>query len=103
MAHPWHLHGFSFQPTGYLRHNNADIEHHPGEEDPDGDQHYTRWAVDYNEYLDTALIPPNTSIFYNVHIGDPLGTGGAAGRWLKHCHIFQHGEGGMISELIVTP
>lgn len=103
MAHPWHLHGFSFQPTGYLRHDSEGHGHPNGNTDPEAAPHFTRWAVDHDEYLDTALIPPNTSLFYNVHIGDPLGTGGAAGRWLKHCHIFQHGEGGMMSELIVTP
>jgi FtsP/CotA-like multicopper oxidase with cupredoxin domain len=103
MAHPWHLHGFSFQPTAYLRNDSAAHDHANGTTNSDAAPHYTRWTVDHNEFLDTALIPPNTSLFYNVHIGDPLGTGGAAGRWLKHCHIFQHGEGGMISELIVAP
>ena len=29
-------------------------------------------------------------------------TGGEIGRWVLHCHIFSHAEGGMISELVVT-
>jgi FtsP/CotA-like multicopper oxidase with cupredoxin domain len=103
MAHPWHLHGFSFQPTEFLRNDNAIHESHDGEELPDGEPHFTRWTVEHDEFIDTVMIPPQTSVFYNVHIADPNGDGGAAGRWLKHCHIFQHGEGGMMSELIVEP
>lgn len=102
MAHPWHLHGFSFQPVAFLRH---DGEGHEEEEKAPGpeEQTYTRWAVEQNEFMDTVLVPPHTAVFYNVVLEDPNGDGGAAGRWLKHCHIFQHGEGGMMSELIVTP
>jgi len=103
MAHPWHLHGFSFQPTEFLRNDNAAHEHQNGEELPNGEPHFTRWAVEHDEFMDTVMIPPQTSVFYNVHIADPNGDGGSAGRWLKHCHIFQHGEGGMMSELIVEP
>jgi FtsP/CotA-like multicopper oxidase with cupredoxin domain len=33
---------------------------------------------------------------------DPVGDGGALGRWMRHCHILQHAEGGMMSELVVT-
>jgi FtsP/CotA-like multicopper oxidase with cupredoxin domain len=103
MAHPWHLHGFSFQPVAFLRHDDAGDEHEEGEEVPEEEQVYTRWSVEHDEFMDTVLIPPHTAVFYNVVIEDPNGDGGATGRWLKHCHIFQHGEGGMMSELIVGP
>lgn len=91
MAHPFHLHGFSFQPTRF--------EQVP--EDEPTVQY--AWDLDYREYEDTVLIPANTSAFLNVEIIDINGNGGAVGRWLKHCHIFQHGTGGMMSELIISP
>jgi len=99
MAHPWHLHGFSYQPIEFIRHN-SEREH--GEE-KEGAEHatVTRWSLGYDEFEDTTLIPAHTSLIYNVHLGDPNGRGGSAGRWVKHCHIFQHGEAGMMSELVV--
>jgi FtsP/CotA-like multicopper oxidase with cupredoxin domain len=113
MAHPWHLHGFSFQPIAFIRHDNEE-ENHSEEKEKEKEKEkkshgeveevtFTRWTLDYNEYEDTTLIPPHTSLIYRVKIEDPNGDGGSVGRWLKHCHIFQHGEDGMMSELIVTP
>jgi FtsP/CotA-like multicopper oxidase with cupredoxin domain len=104
MAHPWHLHGFSFQPTSFLHHDDKSEGHHEGgDATPLVQQFFTRWPVEHDEFVDTVMIPPQTSVFYNVVLEDPNGDGGAAGRWLKHCHIFQHGERGMMSELIVAP
>ena len=64
----------------------------------------------HNEYVDTINIPPHTSAFYLFHIDSrpgyaaPVGTttgNGALGNWVFHCHIFQHGENGMMSFLRV--
>lgn len=55
-------------------------------------------------------VPPHTSLFYRFRVSErlPFGAmvgsstpGGAAGDWVFHCHIFQHGENGMMSFLRV--
>ncbi len=96
MSHPFHLHGFSYQPVEFRLYPEED-EHR------DAHDHYVRWAVDQVEYEDTTHIPAGASVVFRVDIADPNGDGGAAGRWMKHCHIFQHGESGMMSELVVEP
>jgi len=99
MHHPFHLHGFSFQPTMFMT-----MHHDKGFMD--------MWNVNAeNEYVDTVNVPPHTSVFYLFNIderagyaaevGTELGTG-ATGDWVFHCHIFQHGENGMMSFLRVT-
>jgi FtsP/CotA-like multicopper oxidase with cupredoxin domain len=111
MAHPWHLHGFSYQPLEFIRHDSEHDEHKRKGVDAAADtgspwideETTTHWTIDYDEYEDTTLIPPHTSLIYRVKLEDVNGDGGAAGRWLKHCHIFQHGADGMMSELIVSP
>ena len=70
------------------------------------------WMVNSeNEYVDTVNVPPHTSVFYNFDVSERPGyaadtdavTGdGAEGDWVFHCHIFQHGENGMMSFLRVT-
>tara|TARA_Y100001933_G_C18813053_1_gene485880 strand:- start:21 stop:833 length:813 start_codon:yes stop_codon:yes gene_type:complete len=98
MHHPFHLHGFSFQPMQFMRMN-----HDEGYMD--------MWMVNaHNEYLDTVNVPPHTSVFYSFQIDErpdfganPGQTGGfgSEGDWVFHCHIFQHGENGMMSFLRV--
>ncbi|MEZ4236868.1 MAG: multicopper oxidase family protein [Myxococcota bacterium] len=90
MAHPLHLHGFSYQPLGFAR-----------TDEDDGT--VTSWSLPYDEYEDTTLIPGHTSLLLRVAFEDPVGDGGAVGRWMRHCHILQHGEDGMMSELVVDP
>lgn len=98
MHHPFHLHGFSFQPTRFVKMN-----HDEGYMDV--------WHVnDQNEFVDTINVPPHTSVYYSFKIderpdygasaGETLGYG-AEGDWVFHCHIFQHGENGMMSFLRV--
>lgn len=94
MAHPYHLHGFSYQPTALVRWPDPEGE-------PGAPAQFLPWTHD--EYEDTTLIPGNSSLFFTVHLADPNGDGGGAGRWVQHCHILQHGENGMMSELIVEP
>jgi len=90
MYHPFHLHGFSFQPIEFM-----EMHHDTGT--------MKRWAYGPDEFVDTVSIPPHTSMIAKVRLDDPVGNDLAAGRWLFHCHIFQHGAGGMMSELITLP
>jgi FtsP/CotA-like multicopper oxidase with cupredoxin domain/sugar lactone lactonase YvrE len=102
-VHPFHLHGFSMQPM-YIY--SADL----------GTKLYT---FNYNEFLDTIEIYPGQALVFRIHLTDrpkfaatatggpyvdgvTAPSGGAAGRWLMHCHIFMHGTVGMISELDVV-
>jgi FtsP/CotA-like multicopper oxidase with cupredoxin domain len=89
MHHPIHLHGFSFQPVRL--------------EDSLGD---TVYEYDYNEFVDTADVPSTNKLVFRVRLDDrPMfdgaAEGGSLGRWLFHCHIFNHAAIGMITELVV--
>jgi len=91
MHHPWHLHGFSFQPVRL--------------EDTLGNLVYT---YDYNEFVDTWDIPATYRLVFRAHLEDRgaaagPATGGAVGRWMMHCHIFHHNGVGMMTELVVLP
>lgn len=99
MHHPFHLHGFSFQPAMFMKMNHAE-------------GYMDMWMVNpENEYIDTVNVPPHTSVFYMfevtprpdyaAEVGTQTGAG-AAGDWVFHCHIFQHGENGMMSFLRVS-
>jgi FtsP/CotA-like multicopper oxidase with cupredoxin domain len=91
MHHPWHLHGFSFQPVRL--------------EDNLGNPVY---EFDYAEFVDTLDIPSTHRLVFRVRlddrgaVGGPDG-GGALGRWMMHCHIFNHNGVGMMTELVVLP
>ncbi len=90
MHHPMHLHGFSFQPLRLL--------------DSEGNLVY---EYDYDEFVDTVDVPSVHKIVVRVHLEDrPVfatgEAGGGAGRWLLHCHIFNHAGLGMITELVVV-
>lgn len=91
MAHPFHLHGFAYQPIAF-----------EGPTGPHGEGERVRWELDHVEYADTTHIPPHTSLFLHVGLDDPNGDGGGLGRWMVHCHLVQHAEAGMMSELVVT-
>ena len=108
--HPFHHHGFSFQPVRIL--DAADA---------------TLYEFDYNEFVDVIDVPvlvgsPPCSAQKVVirmrlddrpritdnrqEMGAPapdqfFASGGAAGRWVFHCHMFVHAALGMISELVV--
>jgi FtsP/CotA-like multicopper oxidase with cupredoxin domain len=88
--HPFHLHGFSFQPLDLTK---------------SGSPTYT-WP--YTEFRDTVDIPPAYTLRFRVKLtdrpmADGVTPGGALGRWMFHCHIFFHAELGMLSELVVVP
>ncbi len=88
--HPWHHHGFSFQPLRL--------------EDFDG-----KLLMAFpTEFVDVVDVPGFTQIVYRMRIEDrpqPDGAtmGGAIGRWLFHCHLYHHAALGMIGELVVLP
>lgn len=86
--HPFHLHGFSFQPVRVEK------------------QGVTQVTFDFNEFVDTFDIPGEHTLVFRVRLDDrPLmdgiTPGGGEGRWVFHCHIFHHAALGMISELVV--
>ncbi|MDQ4131683.1 MAG: multicopper oxidase domain-containing protein [Actinomycetota bacterium] len=87
--HPFHLHGFSFQPLSFTK---------PGS---------PSFVFPYKEFVDEIDIRPSYTLTFRVLLEDrPLmdGTtlGGGLGRWVFHCHIFHHNTGGMTSELVVV-
>jgi len=89
--HPVHLHGFSFQPVRVLDTTGKTVREY-----------------DYNEFVDSIDIPDLRSVVVRVRLDDRTGPdrrtpGGAAGRWFIHCHIFNHAELGMMTELVVLP
>ena len=91
LHHPWHPHGFAIQPVRFV----------------DNATGATLCQFPYNELVDTVDIPRFTSLVYRVRLDDrPLDyltpTGGAAGRWAMHCHIFSHAAVGMITELVAV-
>ena len=94
MAHPYHLHGFSFQPVEWVQWPDPETE-------DDGTAVRVPWT--FAEFADTEILPGFSSLFFRVTLDDPAGDGSAAGRWMQHCHILQHGENGMMSELVVAP
>ncbi len=97
--HPFHLHGFSFQPKSLAP--RATPPPLPVTL-PIGS--YT-WQ--YQEFRDTIDLPPHHTLTFRVrldarNLADDVTPGGALGRWLFHCHIFFHHHQGMISELVVV-
>ena len=89
--HPFHFHGFSFQPIRFQRTAGGG---------PD-------YEFPYNEFVDVVDIPPGYTLHYRVLVEDrPLrdqtSAGGGFGRWMFHCHIFPHQTGGLMSEFIVV-
>lgn len=100
MHHPFHAHGFSFQPIKWTK-----MDHHP--DNPDYSMVMTTFPIAHTEWADTWNIPEHTSLHYKVRFdarNNPDGSpGGSLGRWLYHCHIFQHAGGGMMSEFVVEP
>lgn len=96
--HPFHLHGFSFQPRSLAPRAMAPAGTPTGVISP--------WP--YNEFRDTIDIPAHYTLTIRVRLDsdrllvDGSTFGGALGRWFFHCHIFFHHHHGMISELVVS-
>lgn len=87
--HPFHLHGFSFQPISLTRMGGPD------------------YAFPQAEFRDVVDMPNDYTLNFRVRLEDrPLvdgvTMGGNLGRWLFHCHIFFHAHQGMISEMVVS-
>jgi FtsP/CotA-like multicopper oxidase with cupredoxin domain len=73
-AHPFHLHGFFFQPL-----------------DVDGN------IIHPIELRDTIDIPPVRSVKLAVHLDE------RPGMWMFHCHILDHADAGMMGMFHVAP
>jgi FtsP/CotA-like multicopper oxidase with cupredoxin domain len=87
--HPLHLHGFSFQPVRLLDSMDRVV-----------------YEYDYNEWVDSIDVPATHQLVFRVRLDDRPRfddgrPGGAAGRWMVHCHIFNHAGIGMMAELVV--
>lgn len=87
--HPLHLHGFSFQPVRLLDSMDKVV-----------------YQYDYNEWVDSIDVPATHQLVFRVRLDDRPRfddgkPGGAAGRWMVHCHIFNHAGVGMMAELVV--
>jgi FtsP/CotA-like multicopper oxidase with cupredoxin domain len=87
--HPFHLHGFSFQPISST-----------------GSSGSFTWGP-FHEFRDTIDLFPGNTLTFRVRLddrklADGSTDGGNLGRWLFHCHIFFHHMRGMISELVVV-
>ena len=107
--HPFHHHGFSFQPLRVIEHGDPDL---PGDD-------VILYEFDYPEFVDVIDMFPGQSVVVRIRLDDRpritdnrqeagapaadlyFGSGGAAGRWVFHCHLFLHAAVGMISELVV--
>jgi FtsP/CotA-like multicopper oxidase with cupredoxin domain len=73
--HPFHLHGFFFQPL-----------------DP-----VTGAALPSAEWRDTYNVPKNESVKFVVKYDD------RPGMWMFHCHVLDHADGGMMGMLMLAP
>lgn len=100
MAHPFHLHGFSFQPQSVTWWPDPDHDD-PGTPALRYRYDGTTGGVPRAAFEDTVVVPGHATVEFLVRLDDPSGDGRAAGRWMEHCHILQHGELGMASELVV--
>ena len=108
--HPFHHHGFSFQPVRVIDH---------GADPADPLDNTTLYTFDYNEFVDVIDVFPGQSVVVRMRLEDRpritdnrqevtapapnqfFASGGAKGRWVFHCHLFLHATVGMISELVV--
>jgi len=72
MDHPFHLHGFFFQ-----------VLSRGGVTEP------------YRAWKDTVNVPAKSTVRLSVRFD------GFPGAWMYHCHILEHGERGMMGELLV--
>lgn len=73
MDHPFHLHGFFFQVL-----SRSDVAEPPGR----------------RVWKDTINIPAKSSLKAIARFDEP-------GRWMYHCHILEHAEGGMMGEVTI--
>ncbi len=101
--HPFHLHGFSFQPVRVIDNQTGN----------------TLYTWDYQEFQDVIDVHHGQSLVFRVRLEDRpritdtrqeagapapnqrFSHGGVVGRWVFHCHLFLHAGLGMISELVV--
>ena len=72
--HPFHLHGQFFT---ILERAGKPVDNEPG-------------------LKDTVLVPGMSKVKIRAYFDNP-------GRWMAHCHILEHAELGMMSEILVTP
>ncbi len=92
--HPWHMHGFSFQPT--RMHLNT------------GGGYQLLYDWDFVEYVDSIYVPSFHRLTFRFRVedrnyigeDDSVSPNGVVGRWLAHCHITKHAHRGMMMNFI---
>lgn len=100
--HPYHQHGFSFQPVRVVDNANN-----------------TLYNFNYNEFIDDIDVFQGQNVVLRMRLDDrsritdtrqepdapipdqKFPRGGAIGRWVFHCHIFLHAATGMMAEFVV--
>lgn len=95
--HPWHMHGFSFQPIR--------MELNTG-----GGLFVPLYTWDFVEYVDSIYVPAHHRLVFRFRIEDRMyisedntqSSNGALGRWLAHCHITKHAHRGMMMNFIAV-
>jgi len=94
--HPWHIHGFSFQPI------RIELD--------TGGGYVTLYDWDFVEYVDSIYVPARHRVTYRFLVDDRMYIGednvqspnGVLGRWLAHCHITKHATRGMMTNFITV-
>jgi len=95
--HPWHMHGFSFQPIK--------MELNIG-----GGNYETLYDWQFVEYVDSIHVPAFHRLTLRFRVEDRMYIGedgnetanGVVGRWLAHCHITKHAHRGMMMNFYVV-
>ena len=95
--HPFHLHGFSFQPIKMELNNGT------------GYQTLYEWNETNAEYMDVFFVPSFHRLTFRFLVEDRsfvnsdlnIQPNGVYGRWLDHCHISKHAHRGMMQEFVV--
>ena len=59
-------------------------------------QFFTIVSRDEPGLKDTVLVPGMETVEIVAYLDNP-------GRWMAHCHILEHAELGMMSEIVVNP
>jgi FtsP/CotA-like multicopper oxidase with cupredoxin domain len=58
--------------------------------------HGHRWRDPTGSFVDTPAVGPNETVTARFVEDNP-------GRWLYHCHVFSHQDGGMAGWYLVEP
>jgi FtsP/CotA-like multicopper oxidase with cupredoxin domain len=98
--HPFHIHGFAYQPVAMLDVNGGILYEYPYREFVDNVDVHNGQQLVFRVPLDDRGMTCDDPVVPRACADAP--SRGAVGRWLFHCHVFHHAALGMISELVVS-